>query len=95
MKATRHQAKTQLSRLVEQALAGEEVILTHGRSQTPVARIVPFQSTQPVPPRRERPLGLYAAEMGFGPELRVPLDADEMALWEEPSLVSGPPTESR
>ncbi len=91
-----HQAKTHLSRLVEQALAGEEVILTHGRSQTPVARIVPFQpdSSQAVS-KRGRPLGLYAAEMGSGPDRIPPLEADEMALWENASLVADPPSWSR
>jgi len=29
MEATMHEAKTQLSKLVERALAGEEVVLTH------------------------------------------------------------------
>jgi prevent-host-death family protein len=34
-----HEAKTQLSRLVERALAGEDVVITrHGK---PVARLVP------------------------------------------------------
>jgi antitoxin (DNA-binding transcriptional repressor) of toxin-antitoxin stability system len=31
MEATMHQAKTQLSKLVARALAGEEVILTRGK----------------------------------------------------------------
>ena len=34
-----HQAKTTLSRLVERALAGEEVII--GRNGTPLVRLVP------------------------------------------------------
>jgi len=36
-----HEAKTQLSRLVERAIAGEDVVIT--RSGKPVARIVPVQ----------------------------------------------------
>jgi len=35
-----HQAKTQLSRLVEQAAAGEEIII--GRAGRPVARLVAY-----------------------------------------------------
>ena len=39
---TMHEAKTNLSKLVEQALNGEEVVLAKGR--TAVAKIVPIQS---------------------------------------------------
>ncbi|MDY7103729.1 MAG: type II toxin-antitoxin system prevent-host-death family antitoxin [Actinomycetota bacterium] len=35
-----HEAKTQLSRLVEKAAAGEDIII--GRSGRPVARLVPY-----------------------------------------------------
>ena len=40
MKVTVHQAKTQLSRLLKRAAAGEEVIILH--RDRPVAKIVPF-----------------------------------------------------
>jgi prevent-host-death family protein len=41
-----HEAKTHLSRLVDRAAAGEEVII--GRSGRPVARLVPYAtSSQP------------------------------------------------
>ena len=42
------EAKTQLSRLIEQALAGEEVIIS--KAGQPVVRLVPLQ--QGVQPRR-------------------------------------------
>jgi prevent-host-death family protein len=35
-----HQAKTQLSRLVERAAGGEEIIIT--KSGKPIARLVPY-----------------------------------------------------
>ncbi|MGH8998265.1 MAG: type II toxin-antitoxin system Phd/YefM family antitoxin [Acidimicrobiia bacterium] len=38
-----HEAKTHLSRLVERAAAGEEVII--GRAGRPVARLVPYVAT--------------------------------------------------
>ena len=38
-----HQAKTSLSRLVERALAGEDIIIA--RNGKPVARLVPVAST--------------------------------------------------
>ena len=37
-----HEAKTHLSRLVERAVAGEEVII--GKAGKPVARLVPFRN---------------------------------------------------
>ncbi len=45
---TIHEAKTHLSRLIKAALAGEEIVLAHGK--TPVARIVPLHP--PIPKRR-------------------------------------------
>jgi prevent-host-death family protein len=46
-----HQAKTTLSRLVERALAGEEVII--GRNGTPLVRLVPVpQKPEPRVPGR-------------------------------------------
>ena len=40
-----HEAKTQLSKLVERVEAGEEVII--GRGGKPVARLVPYRAAQP------------------------------------------------
>lgn len=46
-----HQAKTTLSRLVERALAGEEIII--GRNGTPLVRLVPVpQKPEPRKPGR-------------------------------------------
>ena len=39
-----HEAKTQLSRLLRQAVAGEEVVIT--RSGLPVARLVPIEEAR-------------------------------------------------
>lgn len=44
-----HEAKTQLSRLLERVAAGEEVVI--GKAGRPVARLVPYAET----PRRRRP----------------------------------------
>jgi len=43
-----HQAKTQLSRLIERVLQGEEIVI--GRAGKPVAKLVPYE--QPVQSRR-------------------------------------------
>lgn len=43
-----HEAKTQLSRLVQRVEAGEEIVV--GRAGRPVAKLVPYR--QPSEPRR-------------------------------------------
>lgn len=78
MEATMHQAKTQLSKLVERALAGEEVILTHGRNRTPAVKLVPVKA----PKLHERPIGLYKGQIEIGPEFFEPLPEQELAAWE-------------
>jgi prevent-host-death family protein len=78
MIATMHEAKTQLSKLVERALAGEEVIVTHGRSRTPIVKLVPVKAST----LRERPIGLYKGQIDIGPEFFEPLPEEELALWE-------------
>jgi len=78
MEATMHEAKTQLSKLVERALAGEEVILTHGRNRTPKVKLVPVEA--PIP--HLRPIGLYKGQIEIGPEFFEPLPEEELALWE-------------
>ncbi len=69
-----HVAKTQLSKLIEQALAGEEVVISRGA--TPVVRQLPIQ-----PPRRERVPGSHRGELVVGPEFFEPLPADELERW--------------
>ena len=91
MEATMHEAKTNLSKLVARARAGEEVILTSGRNRSPIARIVPVPSLEDVVVAEpaKRPLGLFKSEMG--PESDYdwsePMSEEELALWEAP-LVS-------
>jgi prevent-host-death family protein len=40
-----HEAKTHLSRLVERAAAGEEIVI--GKAGKPVAKLVPYQEIKP------------------------------------------------
>jgi antitoxin (DNA-binding transcriptional repressor) of toxin-antitoxin stability system len=90
MEATMHQAKTQLSKLVKMAIAGEEVILTHGRKRVPAVRLVPVGTALPVseitsfPAFKDgkRPIGLYKGLIDIGPEFFEPLPDEELALWE-------------
>ena len=90
MEATMHQAKTQLSKLVKMAIAGEEVILTHGRKRIPAVKLVPVGAALPVgevtsfPAFKDgkRPIGLYKGQFEIGPEFFDPLPDEEIALWE-------------
>lgn len=72
-RVTIHAAKTHLSRLIEAALAGEDVVIARG--STPVTRLVPI--TKPT-----FQLGLLAGQLGTGPGFLAPLDKDELELWE-------------
>jgi antitoxin (DNA-binding transcriptional repressor) of toxin-antitoxin stability system len=90
MEASMHEAKTQLSKLVESMRAGEEVILTHGRKRLPVAKIVPFGEASsageirilPTFPDGKRPIGLYRGQFKLGPEFLGPLPEEDLAIWE-------------
>lgn len=88
MEATMHQAKTHLSKLVERALAGEEVILTRGRKRVPAVRLVSVSAPRgevaalPVFKDGKRPLGLYKGQFEIGPEFFEPLPEEDLALWE-------------
>lgn len=86
MRASMHEAKSDLSRLVKRALAGEEVILTTGKSRTPLVRIVPVDAEQNAAPvLTKRPLGIFASEMGTGDyDWTEPMSEEELALWEAP-----------
>ena len=56
-----HEAKTQLSRLLEQAVAGEEILIA--RAGKPIARLVPFVA---LTPRREP--GIWQGQVTIGPD---------------------------
>jgi len=70
-----HAAKTQLSRLIERACAGEEVVIARGN--VPVVRLVPIE---PVRPRRE--FGVLKGRLVVGPSFFDPLPESELAAWE-------------
>jgi prevent-host-death family protein len=72
---TIHAAKTHLSKLIEQAEQGEEVIIARGKK--PVARLIPYQSEQP-----KRGFGSMKGRAMIGPEFWEPLPEEELKLWE-------------
>lgn len=73
-----HAAKTHLSRLVDAAASGEEIIIA--RAGRPIARLVPLQNTL-VRPRRE--LGRLAGEFNVPVDFDAPLTEQVLAGFEE------------
>ena len=72
---TIHQAKTNLSRLIEKACHGEEIIIARGPE--PVVRLVPVATT-----KGRRKLGILKGKLIVGPEFFEPLPDDELSRWE-------------
>ena len=72
---TVHEAKTQLSKLIERACAGEEVIISRGK--TPVVRLVPI-SEQPI----ERRFGAMRGRSQVTDAFFDALPEDELDAWE-------------
>lgn len=68
-----HEAKTHLSRLLDKAHAGEEIVL--GKAGKPYARLVPLK---PVP---KRTLGFVKGKLD--PAFFEPLSEEELAAWED------------
>lgn len=74
MQVTVHAAKIHLSKLIEAALSGEEVIIARGRK--PVVELVA------IPQRRFRVGILEDRLAGPGPNFREPMSEDELGEWE-------------
>ena len=72
---TIHHAKTNLSRLIEKAAAGEEVIIARGSK--PVAKLVPVGEV-----RGKRQPGSLKGKLCVGPEFFEPLPNTELSVWE-------------
>ena len=70
-----HEAKTQLSRLLQAVEAGEEVVIA--RAGQPVAKLV---SVVPAVPRRR--FGMLAGRYTVPPDFDAPLPDDTLALFE-------------
>ena len=72
---TIHQAKTNLSRLIQRASEGEEVIISRGSK--PVARLMPIGEV-----KGKRQPGSLKGKLRVGREFFEPLPADELSSWE-------------
>lgn len=71
---TIHRAKTNLSRLIESAAEGEEIIIARGSK--PVARLVPVGEV-----KGKRQPGSWRGKLQVGPEFFEPLPETELSSW--------------
>jgi prevent-host-death family protein len=72
---TIHDAKTNLSKLIEEACQGEEVVIARGPK--PVVRLVPIADVK----GRRQP-GALRGKLRVGAEFFEPLSDEELAEWE-------------
>ncbi|MBM3649605.1 MAG: hypothetical protein FJX11_17640 [Alphaproteobacteria bacterium] len=73
---TIHAAKTNLSKLVARAEAGEEIVLARGKEA--VAKIVAVRAKA----KLNRKFGALKGKIKVGPEFFEPLPEEELKLWE-------------
>ncbi len=71
-----HAAKTHLSRLIDRALAGEDVVIARGTR--PVVRLVPVEPVT----RPQRRFGAMKDSISVDDSFFEPLDEAELAAWE-------------
>jgi prevent-host-death family protein len=71
-----HAAKTHLSRLIEQACAGQDIVIA--RNNEPAVRLVPVGDE---PPRRQR--GRLKGEIRIPDSYFDPLPDDELERWSQ------------
>ena len=71
-----HQAKTHLSRLVEEAAEGTEIIIA--KAGKPRARLVAC-----APARKQRVLGRSKGKIWISDDFDAPLSDEELRLWGE------------
>ena len=70
-----HEAKTNLSRLLEEVAAGQEIIIA--KAGKPMARLVPLAAAV-----KTRRLGLFKGKLNVPDDFDAPLAADELASFE-------------
>lgn len=71
---TIHKAKTELSRLIEKACRGEEIVIARGKK--PVVRLVAIEDKT-----GHRKPGALRGKLKVGPEFFEPLPAEELDGW--------------
>ena len=71
-----HAAKTNLSKLIEKACAGEEIVIA--RDNEPVVKLVPVNRPEP-----KRQFGALKGRLNIPDEFYAPLPPDELDAWEQ------------
>ncbi len=72
-----HEAKTQLSKLVEEAAQGEEIIIA--KAGKPVARLVPLATNE----GKKRIPGGMKDQIWLADDFDAPMSDAELALWHD------------
>jgi len=72
---TIHKAKTELSRLIERACRGEDIVIARGKK--PVVRLVAIEDRN-----GQRKPGALRGKLKVGPEFFEPLPPEELDAWE-------------
>jgi prevent-host-death family protein len=75
-----HQAKTQLSKLVEEAARGEDIIIA--KAGKPIARLVALEKKAQLP---RKPGGLKG-KIWMSDDFDEPMSDEELALWQDTSI---------
>ena len=70
---TVHAAKTNLSKLIDAAMAGEEIIIAKGSK--PVVKLVAI-------PQGKFKIGILVGQLGVCPDFLEPQDEADLTLWE-------------
>jgi prevent-host-death family protein len=71
---TIHEAKTNLSKLIQKACDGEEVIIAKGKK--PIAKLVPIRVAD-----RPRQPGRFKGKIWWAPDAFDPLTEEELRDW--------------
>jgi prevent-host-death family protein len=69
-----HEAKSSLSKLVEEALSGREIVLA--RAGKPMVRLTPVTSA------KRRKLGQWKGKVRMSKDFDSPLSTEHLAAWE-------------
>jgi len=75
-----HDAKTHLSRLVEAAAKGDEIIIA--KAGKPMARLVPLRPSA----RKKRRPGALKGKIWVAADFDAPLTAEEQSAWTEAAV---------
>jgi len=78
-----HQAKTQLSKLVEAAAQGEEIIIA--KSGKPLARLVQLAQ----PEKKPRKPGALKGKIWISEDFDDPMNEEELSLWVDNKIIPG------